>query len=195
MAEDRNDGEGPRPYELLQTREIGSYEMFGVREDRVRSPKSGETRTVHSAVSPGGVCIVAVTDGGEVVMVEQWRHGSRTMSLECPAGVVDDGEDPAHAAARELREETGFEGEAAEILGFIDQNPSWQSSPLHLALVRGARRTREQDEDPGEDIRVRLVPAAEVRRKVLAGEVNAGPTVNALALWEWRAGGVDGSAG
>jgi hypothetical protein len=60
---------------------------------------------------------------------------------------------------------------------------------VHVALVQNARRSAETDEDESEDIRVRLVETAELRRMVLAGEVDAGSTLVALALWDWKEDG------
>ena len=185
MGSERGEDGRPRPWERLSSREVAEYEMFRVREDRSRSPKDGEVHTFQVAVSPGGVAVLAVTDDGRLVMVEQFRHGTRKPSLELPSGVVDDGEKPEEAACRELREETGFEGDEPRVLGCFELNPSWQKTAVHAVLVRGARRGGEQDEDEGEDIRVRLLPVEEVRRRVVAGEIDAAATLCALALWDW----------
>jgi 8-oxo-dGTP pyrophosphatase MutT (NUDIX family) len=189
MAGEREGDGQPQPWERLSSREVAEYEMFRVREDRSRSPKDGKAHTVHVAESPGGVAVLAVTDDGRLVMVEQFRHGTRALSLELPSGVVDEGEEPAEAARRELREETGFEGGEARVLGCFELNPSWQKTAVHAVLVPGARREGEQEEDEGEDIRVRLLSVDEVRRRVAAGEIDAAVTLCALALWEWKDGG------
>ncbi|HKP74354.1 MAG TPA: NUDIX hydrolase [Longimicrobiaceae bacterium] len=189
MAEDRG---GPRPWERVSSEQVAEYEMFRVREDRSRSPKDGEVHTFQIAESPGGVAVIALTDDGRLVMVEQFRHGTRRASLELPSGVVDDGESPEDAASRELREETGYEGGEPRVLGCVELNPSWQHTPVHAVLVRGAKRAGDKDEDEGEDIRVRLVPVAEVRRQAAAGEIDAAATLCALALWDWRTGELSG---
>lgn len=186
MGDERDGGGHPRPWERLSSREVGEYEMFRVREDRSHSPKTGEAETFHVAVSPGGVAVLAVTDDGRLVMVEQFRHGTRALSLELPSGVVDDGESPEEAARRELREETGYEGGEPRVLGCFELNPSWQKTAVHAVLIPGVRRAGEKDEDEGEDIRVRLLSAAEVRRRVLAGEIDAAATLCALALRDWQ---------
>ena len=189
MAEDEGEKGNVEPWEKVSARQLAEYEMFKVREERARSPVDGKEQTFHMADSPGGVTVVAVTDDGRLVMVEQFRHGTRKLSLELPSGVVDDGEEPEEAARRELREETGFEGGGPRVLGCFELNPSWQKTAVHAVLVCGARRGGEKDEDESEDIRVRLLPVAEVRRRVLAGEIDAAATLCALALWDWDEGG------
>lgn len=186
MGGDGDRADGPRPWEREESRTIAEYEMFSVREDRSRSPKGGEAHEFQIVVSPGGVAVIALTDDGRMVMVEQFRHGTRRGSLELPSGVVDEGESPEDAAVRELREETGYEGGVPRVMGCVELNPSWQSTPVRAVLIRGVRRAGEQEEDEGEDIRVRLLPVAEVMRKVAVGEIDTAATVCALALWDWR---------
>ncbi|HEX9936146.1 MAG TPA: NUDIX hydrolase [Longimicrobium sp.] len=185
MGEPGGEQGGVEPWERVSTRHVAEYEMFKVREDRSRSPGDGKEQTFHVAESPGGVVVLAVAEDGRLVMVEQYRHGTRRITLELPSGVVDDGEEPSAAAARELREETGYEGEDAEIIGRIDLNPSWQRTLVPVALVRGARRSGEKDLDETEETRVRLVTPHELRRRIVAGEVETATTIAALAFWEW----------
>ena len=189
MARERGEEGSPQPWERLSSREVAEYEMFRVREDRSRSPKDGETHAFQVAMSPLGVAVVALTDDGRLLLVEQFRHGTRELSLELPSGLVDEGETPEAAARRELREETGFEGGEPRVLGCFELNPSWQKTTVHAVLVRGAARDGEKEEDEGEDIRVRVLPVAEVRRRVLAGEIDTAATLCALALWDWSEGG------
>jgi ADP-ribose pyrophosphatase len=136
----------------------------------------------------------AETADHRVVVLRSYRHGARRTCLGFPGGHMVPGEDPLVAARRELREETGYEGGEPRVLGCFELNPSWQKTAVHAVLVRGVRRAGEKDEDEGEDIRVRLLSAAEVRRRVLAGEIDAAATLCALALWDWGEGELAGGA-
>ena len=197
MEEGEEGGEsgGPRAWELVESERLADYEIFQVRLDRARSPKDGTVHDFHVAESPDGVAVVALTDDDRLVLVEQYRHPFREATLELPSGIVDPGEPPARAAARELREETGYAGGEAEIVGCIRLNPAWQTSRVHVAVVRGARRAGEKDEDEGEETRVRLEPAARARELVASGRIDAGAAVAALALWEWNRAGAGGERG
>jgi ADP-ribose pyrophosphatase len=185
MGEKGDEGK-PRAWERVSSEQLADYGIFRVRRDRARSPRDGSEHDFHVAESPDGVAVVALTEDRRLVLVEQFRHPFREVTLELPSGIVDEGESPAEAAARELREETGFEGGEAEVIGCIRLNPSWATSRVHVAVVRGAARTAEKDEDAGEETRVRLVPADRAREMVLKGEIDAGAAVCALALWMWN---------
>ena len=107
---------------------------------------------------------VAITDAGELVLVRQYRHGIQTETLEVPGGIIDPGEDPATASARELREETGYGGGRRVDLGWVWGNPAIQSNRTHLFAFVDVVRVGEPEPDPSEDIEVVLVPGSEARR-------------------------------
>lgn len=175
----------PPAWERVSSKELADYEMFRVRRDRAKSPRDGLEHDFNIAESPDGVTVVALTPDGDMVLVEQFRHPLRQVELELPAGVVDEGEAPAVAAARELREETGYEGTEPEVIGSVLLNPSWQVTRVHVAVVRDARRVADKDQDPAEDVRVRVFPAGEVRRLVREGRLTSAVAVSALALHAW----------
>lgn len=185
----------PPAWELLESEPLGDFEMFRVRRDRVRSPRDGSEHDFHVVEAADGVAVVALTPAGELVMVKQYRNPLRRVTLELPSGVVDPGEPPERAAARELREETGYEGGPPERLGEIVLNPSWQVTRVHVLAVRGARPTAEKEPDEGEDTRVCLLPLAEAPGRVVSGEITASVAVSALALFAWARGeGTSGGA-
>lgn len=176
------DGGVPPPWKLESSERVADYDMFRVRRDRARSPRNGTVREFSVAESPDGVTVLALTPGGELVMVEQFRHGPREVTLEAPSGVVDPGESPVEAAERELHEETGYAGRGAELLGTLLLNPSWQTTRVHVVRVQGAAPTGSRNQDEGEDIRVRPVPLGEVIERIRRGEVVSASVIAALLL-------------
>jgi len=120
----------------------GAY--FEVLERRVQTVAAGEPQqVVHTMRMPDWVSVVAVTQDGHFVLVRQHRFGVDAETLETPGGIVDEGEDPASTALRELVEETGYTAERAEPLGWVHPNPAIQDNRFHMFLVRGACRVSE----------------------------------------------------
>ncbi|GHT49926.1 hypothetical protein FACS1894102_5070 [Spirochaetia bacterium] len=118
--------------------------------------------------SPWAVVIpVLECDGRKYfVMVEQWRHGSKTLSIEFPGGVIEEGEDPVYGAARELREETGYKAARLESLGTMSPNPAIMSNELHLFLASGLVKDGSQILDSSEFVNVHYIEAGEVIRNM-----------------------------
>jgi len=121
---------------------------------------------------PDWVNIVAVTSGGQMVLVKQYRHGSRDFSLEIPGGVVNRGEDIHSAAARELQEETGYVTDKTPIMiGSFYTNPANATNQVHTFLLTGVERQYDQSTDDTEDIEVVLAPFEDVDALIARGEI------------------------
>ncbi len=121
------------------------------------------------------VNVLAITAGRQVVLVRQPRSGAGVETLEIPGGGVDPGEDPATAALRELREETGFTAPAGVepvSLGWVWSNPAIQTNRTHLFLVEPVEQGAEPDPDPGEDITVESVAASKVESLLDTGQID-----------------------
>ena len=138
--------------------------VFCISERLCRSPASElRTYTVLEATDWAIVIPVLETERGrEFVMVRQWRHGARELSLEFPGGVFEKDEKPELAAARELREETGFQARKIESLGVFNPNPAIMSNRVHFFLALDLELLDGQELDEDEFVEVETVPWEEV---------------------------------
>jgi 8-oxo-dGTP pyrophosphatase MutT (NUDIX family) len=173
-----------RPWEHLGEESLLRYKVFDVVKARRRSPRTGVDIGFFLVRTPDWVNVVAFTAAEELILVRQYRHGTREFSLEIPGGLVDAHEpDPAAAAARELREETGYVAAELRALGAMTPNPAIFTNRCHAFVATGCRRIGDLQQDPGEDIELILVPAARIDELVRSGVIDHALVLAALALW------------
>lgn len=128
---------------------------------------------------PGAACIIPMLDDDTVLMVEQWRVGSRKALLEIPAGTLDDGEDPMACAARELEEETGYKAGKLEHLFTMYPSPGILDEKMFIFMARDLTRTQTHfDED--EQITTKPMSFRDLRIQLKANNIKDGKTIAAL---------------
>jgi len=132
--------------------------------------------------SSGFAAVVPVTEGGEVVLVQQYRQPVGGATLELPGGGVELEEDPREAARKELLEETGYRAESLEHLTSVHTSPGRSTEVCHLFLCRAVSGGQGPDPEPTEFLRAVEMPLEEALGKVRGGEITASTTVVGL-LW------------
>jgi len=164
--------------------------VFDVAGVTYRHPGRGAEREFLVINAPDWVNVVALTADDRLVLVRQFRFGIDDFSLEIPGGVIDAGEDPVAAGLRELREETGFVGAHARLLGSVNPNPAIQANRCHFLFVEQAVKLHDPAWDHDEEIEVTTLPVPEVLALAHSGGIVHGLVLNALMLFEphWRAG-------
>jgi 8-oxo-dGTP pyrophosphatase MutT (NUDIX family) len=171
-------------WEQVSEESLVRYKVFDVVKSRRRSPRTGAEIGFFLVRTPDWVNVVAITEDEQLLLVRQYRHGTKQFSLEIPGGLIDPHEtDPAAAAARELREETGFLHGELRPLGVMTPNPAVFTNRCHAYLATGCRKVGDLHMDPGEDIEVQLVPVTEVDALIRSGAIDHALVLAALAMW------------
>ena len=153
----------------------------------VRTSTDGRSSTFIEVDSPNWVTVLPWYRRGDgkpmFVMVDQFRHGSSTVTREFPAGVVEKGEDPMLGALRELMEETGLEAEKTRLLGNVSPNSAFMNNRSSFYLVEGVRLVASQNLDDNEQLDVFSVPVEEVIASMGTGIYDNGIMMMALGFF------------
>lgn len=180
----------PIPFRYSEPELLLKTRIFDLHKKKGTHPTSGHTGDFYVLACPDWVNMIPLTDDGQIVLVRQWRHGVGEMHLEVPAGLVDPGEGPLEAAARELREETGYAARSLTLIGEVAPNAAYQNNRCHTVLAEGCRPLHATDFDEDEDLELVLAPIAEVPSLVRSGQLTNGMVLVALFWWLERSGKV-----
>ncbi len=173
-----------KPWPTVASEALANYHIFRVRKDRKVSPRTGEPHDFFVTECPDWVNVVAITSGQQIVLVQQYRHGTNTIDLEIPGGVMDPSDtSPVMAGVRELREETGYEGSNARLIGSIRPNPAFMTNTCHTILVEGCELRHGLQFDQGEDLITTLCPIEEIPNLLQAGKIPHSLVMVALCMY------------
>ena len=171
-----------RKWPRLKSRRLHDYRIFESVVETARSPRTGKAHDFFILESANWVNVIALTQKNEVVLIKQYRHGTRRVELEIPGGLINQRESPVHAGRRELREETGYDSPDARVIGEVAPNPAFQRNTCYTVLVRNARKVCETQFDCSEDIAVDLSPLKVIRSLLRRGKIQHSLVVVAF-LW------------
>ncbi|MFD5422591.1 NUDIX domain-containing protein [Streptomyces sp. NPDC127069] len=180
-------------WETLSTRRPFQGAKTAVDSDEVRMPDGSVARRDYQ-VHPGSVCVLALDAEGRVLVINQYRHPVRRRLWELPAGLLDvPGENPLHAAQRELYEEAHVKAGDWRVLADFYASPGGSDEAVRIFLARDvsdADGERYEDASSEEaDMRVEWVERSALVRGVLAGELgNPALVTGVLALTAALAG-------
>ncbi|HNX31544.1 MAG TPA: NUDIX hydrolase [Holophaga sp.] len=167
----------------------GASRLFDQVSIQRRSPHTDRPHEFTRLICPDWVNVIAFTalaDGGDLLVVEQYRHGIDAPTFEIVGGICDPGEEPFQSAARELREETGHVSGNWVSLGCCTPNPAVQNNRCHFFLAMDCVSAGTLKLDPSEELRVWAMSWREWQAMLRSGEVHHALVLAAfLRLYTW----------
>lgn len=183
FVEDNLEGMKIEKWKVLGSEYIIKRPWLTARVDKVQLPNGVVHPEYYVLEYPNWLNIIAITTEGKFVMVEQYRHGLADIFTELVAGVVEDGEEPLHAAKRELMEETGYGKGDWLLFSVLSANPGTMTNLTYTFLATDVEPVTTQHLDDTEDIAVKLLTASEIKAMLLNNDLKQ--ALMAAPLWKF----------
>jgi ADP-ribose pyrophosphatase len=167
-----------------EVRTIYKGRVFTVQVESITLPK-GHQLEAEIIRHPGSVVIIPVTDGGDIILVKQYRHAIGRWAWELPAGSLKPGEDIEAAARRECQEEIGLVATKLRTLGAFFPTPGYCDEEMHFFAATGLRAPRDDEEahaDEDEDIEAQPFSRARIAEMIASGDIIDLKTVAGMVL-------------
>ena len=168
------------PWKIKKAETVLDTHFVSVTKHEAELPDGSQIPDFYTVTIPDAALIVAITSTGHVLLKKEYRLACKTNVIECPAGMVEEGEDPLTTAKRELLEETGYTSEKWTYLGPTWESTSKLTNTMHLFLAEGCTKHSTQHLDTNERIDVFSVPLKKAVSMVMSGQINANSTAHAI---------------
>jgi 8-oxo-dGTP pyrophosphatase MutT (NUDIX family) len=175
-----------KPWPCIRSQINQSFGFFSIRTDTTISPRTGLEHDFYVIESRDWVNVIPITNNHQVIMIKQYRHGSRKVALEIPGGLLDPGDTPKKGAARELLEETGFQSKKLKQIGVVRPNPALFNNRCYTFLAQDIQKVADPKLDQTEDIEVVPVPLADISGFILKGKIDHAMVMTAFAWYFLR---------
>lgn len=177
-----------KPYEIIKSETVFNGRFIRVDRDVLHSPDGGEMLR-EIVVSRQAAAIVAENDKGEIVLVKQYRHAVKKETLEIPAGLLEEGEEPIDCARRELAEETKFDAKEFTYITGLHTSIGFCTEVVHIFSARALTPDNTAAQDPDEFINCVFLSKDEIFRLIKDGEITDGKTITGILLHARNADG------
>jgi len=174
------------------TEQIADCKVFSVHRNLASAPGQSTVHDFYVLRAHNWVNVIPITADGQVVLIEQYRHGVDAVTLEIPGGMVEHDEPSSLSAAiRELSEETGYVAEEMIFIGRTHPNPALQDNHCDTYLAKNAKKVRAPQFDGNEDIELKVVPYEMIPKLIENGTITHALVIVAfhyLSLYEKKTG-------
>jgi ADP-ribose pyrophosphatase len=177
----------PDTWKRVGSETVADCRVFNIRKDFCKRKSDDAESSFFVMENPDWVNVIALTENGNVILIEQYRHGTEEIILEIPGGMVDEGESHTVTAARELLEETGFAPREMIPLGRSRPNPAIQNNWIYHYLALDCEKTGETNFDEHESINVKLTPLAEIPKLIAEENITHSLVIAAFSLFNLSA--------
>lgn len=160
-----------KPWKTLSSEPLLDTRFLKIAKEACELPNGKIIPDFYTIWQPDWVLILASDKLGNWIMERQYRHGTRNVSLEFPAGIIEQGESPVEAAKRELREECAFGEGSFEFLGELPMNPDRHRGRFFIVRAKDVEPKGNVEFDLGEEIETLSLTTAEVESKMRSGEI------------------------
>ena len=175
-----------KPWKRIRSKSSHSFRVFSIRTDTTISPRTAKKHDFYIIESNNWVNIIPLTADHEVVMIRQYRHGSRDVTLEIPGGLAESEDTPKKAAVRELLEETGYRAKTWTKIGAVNPNPALFNNRCYTFLAQNIQKVSAPSPDQTEDIEVVLIPLAKIPTLILEAKIDHAMVITAFTHYLFR---------
>lgn len=176
-------------WETTESKKVADLFIFDAYIKKRKNPNSGEVGNFTVLESPNWVNIIPITKDNEIILIEQYRHGTDSVTIEIPGGLIEVGEDSMIAGARECTEETGYKSSESPILtGVSYPNPAYQSNKCFSYVWFNCELELVQNLDKHEIIKIHKRTLEEVKNMILDGTINHSVILTAFYFFSLKFG-------
>jgi len=166
---------------VLKSRMLYDGRVFGLRRDEVIEPNGVRARR-EVITHPGSVVVLPVLDDGRILMIRQYRYAAKQYLWELVAGRIDGGESVKQAAARELREETGYRAKRFSVFLDMFPTPGFVEERMHILLAEGLTEG-EAEPEADEKIFSRAYKLRELKQMMKRGELRDAKSIAGILYY------------
>lgn len=170
----------PKAWRQISSECVADCKVFKVLKNRFRHP-DGREGDFFINVSADWVQVAPIIGGDSVLLVNQYRFGVDKFSWEFPGGIMEKGETPEEAAARELLEETGYKGQI-KLIGGFSPNPAIQNNRAFFTVAKNCEKLAETHWDEHEELESKIVKISDLDDMVFSGQIHHSIAINGVYL-------------